>query len=65
MLKQIWIAECDLCGRTEECNEGKGFYNDSFHTNYTLPDGWCHGHNKDFLVCPECLSVRERTNGHA
>ena len=62
MLKQITIAECDLCGKIEHAKAVSERYNE---TDYTLPDGWGYGHNKDFTLCPECLSVRERTNGHA
>lgn len=53
MIRQIWIAECDLCGHTEKAKAKSGRYNE---TDYTLPDGWCHGHNQNFLVCPECLA---------
>ncbi len=62
MLKQITIAECDLCGKTEPAKAVSGRYNE---TDYTLPDGWGYAHNKDFVLCPECLSARERANVHA
>ena len=51
MLKQIWIAECDLCGASEPAQAKIGRYND---TDYELPVGWKQGHNKDFCVCPDC-----------
>ena len=53
MIRQIWITECDLCGKTEKAKPKSGRYNE---TDYTLPDGWCHGHNQNFFVCPECLA---------
>ena len=52
MLKQITIAECDLCGRTEKAKAVSGRYNDR---EYTLPDGWSRAHNKNFILCPECV----------
>ena len=52
MIRQIWIAECDLCGETEKAKPKSGRYNE---TDYTLPDGWGYGHNNDFTLCPECL----------
>ena len=39
MLKQIWIAECDLCGKIERAKAVSGQYNE---TDYTLPDGWSY-----------------------
>ena len=59
MLKQVWIAKCDLCGRVEQAKAVFGQYNE---TNYTIPEGWDTGHNKDFILCPECLSaIKGRT----
>ncbi len=52
MLKQIWIAECDMCGRTEEAKAVIGRYTE---TGYDLPDGWSRAHNKNFILCPECV----------
>ena len=57
MLKQIWIAECDLCGKTENAKRALGKY---YETGYTLPDGWGYGHNKNFIICPECLAIVDR-----
>lgn len=54
MLKQITIAECDLCGRTEKAKAVSGRYNDR---EYTLPDGWSRAHNKEFILCPECQTA--------
>lgn len=55
MIRQVWIVECDLCGRTEEakCAFKRQLGN---ATDYTLPDGWGYGHNKDFTLCPDCLA---------
>lgn len=36
MIKQITVAECDICGRTEKAIP-ETFRNE---TNYTLPEGW-------------------------
>ena len=62
MIKQIWITQCDLCGKTEKVRLGSGQYNET--TPY-LPEGWERGHNKEFHVCPECSKYREkeRTTG--
>ena len=56
-LKQIWVAQCDLCGRLEHAKNVPGRYN---NTDYIVPDGWDRGQNKDFVLCPECLSVIRR-----
>ena len=55
MIRQIWIAECDLCGHREDAKAVSGRYNE---TNYTLPDGWGYGYNKNFTLCHECLLLR-------
>ncbi len=55
MIKQIWIAECDICGKTEKAQIMLGrYYNDNEHT---LPDGWIRLKNKDICICPDCASV--------
>ena len=58
MLKQITIAECDMCGKTEPAKATTGRY----YMEYTLPDGWSKGHNNNFILCPECASVRTLIN---
>ncbi|MBR0264370.1 MAG: hypothetical protein IJQ60_10880 [Prevotella sp.] len=50
--KQVWVAECDLCGKTEPARRTTGRYNE---TEHTLPEGWAHGVNKNFCVCPDCV----------
>lgn len=54
MLKQVWIARCDLCGKEEKAKAVRGRYNE---TEHTLPDGWECGHNKDFHLCGECAAI--------
>lgn len=51
MIKQIWIAECDVCGKTAKARVGSGQYNEEVHN---LPPDWHRGHNKDFCLCPDC-----------
>ena len=51
MIKQIWIAQCDLCGKMENARITMGQYNED---TYTLPIGWSEGYNKDVHLCPEC-----------
>lgn len=62
MLKQITIAECDLCGKTEPAKAAIGRYNE---TGYDLPDGWSKGHNNNFILCPECTSTKELETQHS
>lgn len=51
MIKQIWIAQCDLCGKMENARIIMDQYNEEGHT---LPIGWGEGYNKDVHLCPEC-----------
>ena len=51
MIKQIWIAQCDCCGKIEQARMMDGQYNELLAT---LPIGWGYGYNKDFHCCPEC-----------
>ena len=62
MLRQITIAECDLCGKTEPAKAVPGRYNER---EYTLPDGWSKGHNNNFILCPECTSTKELETQHS
>jgi hypothetical protein len=59
MLKQVWIAECDLCGKVEPAQRKNGRYNE---IDYVLPIDWSQGVNKNFCICPECLSRRRPNN---
>lgn len=54
MLRQVWIAECDWCGKTEYAQHTNGRY----EPEYVLPVGWAKGASKNFCVCPECLARR-------
>ena len=52
MIKQITVAECDICGRTEKAKQVSGQYNE---TDYKLPEGWMVSEaNRKFCICPEC-----------
>ncbi len=51
MIKQITVAECDICGRTEKARP-ETFRNE---TNYKLPEGWMMSEvNRQFCICPTC-----------
>lgn len=51
MIKQITVAECDICGRTEKARP-EMFRNE---TNYKLPEGWMQSEaNPQFCICPRC-----------
>lgn len=52
MIKQITVAECDICGATEKAKMGTAQYNE---TIYEPPKGWIRsGTNNMFLICPKC-----------
>lgn len=52
MIKQITVAECDICGVTEKAKPVAGQYND---TDYKLPEGWMTSEaNRQFCICPRC-----------
>ena len=55
-LKQRWIAQCDLCGKTENARITSGQYNEDKHT---LPIGWGYGYNENMHLCPDCVGVYE------
>ena len=53
-IKQVWMAECDICGRTEPARAVSGRYNE---TDYILM------YNRKMCACPECtraLDERKR-----
>lgn len=54
MIKQVWIVQCDICGKVDLAELTHGQYNE---TNTTLPKGWYCGHNKEIHLCPECSNV--------
>lgn len=51
MIKQIWIAQCDVCGKMENARIMMGRYNEEEHM---LPIGWGNGYTEDIHLCPEC-----------
>lgn len=52
MIKQVYIAECDVCGAVEKAQLGD-YWNDE---NVILPKGWEKSStNNDFCICPKCL----------
>ena len=50
-LKQLWIAQCDLCGKIKNLRITTGQYNE---VECTLPTDWRYGRNKNMHLCPEC-----------
>lgn len=62
MLKQIWIAECDLCWKVERAKVERAKENISnAGTIYMLPYGWAWGISDiKCAVCPECIRERRR-----
>ena len=57
MLKQIWVAECDLCGKVEPARK----ITSNNETRYILPLGWAWGISDiKCAVCPECIRTRRR-----
>lgn len=51
MIKQITVAECDICGTTQNAK----LVTWQNETNYTLPIGWVQSKaNQQFCICPEC-----------
>lgn len=62
MIKQSWVAVCDVCGHTEAAKQRGGKYNE---TDWVAPDGWQYGHNQQIHLCPACAAVlKERTQKH-
>ena len=53
MIKNLTVAECDVCGKMIRAKEVPGQYD---ATDYTLPDGWQWSPvNKDVCICRLCL----------
>lgn len=59
MIKQIYIVECDICGKTEKARIGCGRYNEDVRN---LPIEWHRGNNRDFCICPECYKALKGNN---
>ena len=57
MIKQVWMAECDFCGKMERARITGGQYNEDVHI---LPVGWKYGVNDDFCVCDDCYKRLRR-----
>lgn len=54
MRKQVWIIQCDICGKSENSKLQSGRYND---IEVSLPDGWGYGYNKSCHLCPDCFNA--------
>jgi hypothetical protein len=51
VIKQITVAECDICGYTEKA-KSEMFRNE---INHRLPEGWMMSEaNRQFCICPRC-----------
>lgn len=63
MIKQITVAECDICGRTDKAKTRYGQYNE---TDYVLPDGWVKSPvNGKVCLCPMCWKAVQARKGNA
>ena len=64
MIKQITVAECDICGATQKAKAVSDYRNG---TDYTLPPGWMQSEaNREFCICPECWKkLTKEDKGHA
>lgn len=51
MIKQIWVAECDICGAVEAAKITHPWMNEE---ERSLPDEWQHGFTEQTCICPEC-----------
>lgn len=52
MIKNLWVAQCDICGFTETAKDRPGQYNEIAHD---IPDGWTRSAvNKEICICPKC-----------
>lgn len=63
MIKQMTVAECDICGIIQRAKGRNGQYNE---TDYTIPDGWIKGKgNPNMCICPDCdRALRARAPKH-
>ena len=58
MIKQLWVAQCDICGACQSAKECMGRYNEAEHA---LPEGWTRSQiNNDVCICPECAKKFNR-----
>lgn len=58
MIKQIYVCECDICGKVEKAKPAS-YRNE---TDYTIPDGWTYGANKEVCICTECSQKLSKGN---
>lgn len=58
MIKQIYVCECDICGAVEKAKP-TSYRNE---TDYTIPEGWTHGANKDVCICSKCSQKLKKTS---
>lgn len=61
MIKQVYIVQCDICGKIDLAKISSGQYNE---TNYILPDEWNYGHTKEIHLCPDCYNKITRGNNN-
>ena len=56
MLKQVWLAECDLCGYKETSETIVS--PEMFRENPgNILKGWTKGFTIDFHLCPKCSAL--------
>lgn len=60
MIKNITVAQCDICGKTVPAKRINGQYND---VEYTIPDGWHPGTNPGVHLCEVCSAALLREKG--
>lgn len=53
MRKQIWVVQCDTCGKTGNALLLSDRYNS---IEIRLPNGWSFGFHKDVHLCPDCFN---------
>lgn len=53
-VKQIMVAQCDICGAMEPAKAERAEYNG---TRYTIPDDWQFGTNEGVTICPKCAEL--------
>lgn len=61
MIKQIWIARCDDCGRVEPARMSDGVNRPGVHIDPVPlpPKGWLRAYPRGYLTCTECQKPQE------
>ena len=59
LLKQVWICECDICGKNARATMKLERDNNS---EPSMPDGWCYAYNPKIHICPECAKTLLESN---